>query len=495
MFANFRLFALISLLVVISFTAVAGMMFRNVALDDVRRLVDRNSASIAEGYIESVWKMRRDVVALVKNNISEEDRKNPEKLKLIQDFAQDTVRYFKKMPILRVNIYNSSGALLMSSNVNYGDTLASTSASPDADFIKGQFRGAYMSSQTISGVKLNNNSDGVVLQTLVPLVNDEDKSGVGTPEGMIELVTDLTIPTQNLKNVQMIGTAYIAGFFIIYIGILFFMAKRTENIITKQHEANIELSAAAAMAQSENRDKSQFLANISHELRTPLNSIIGFSEIIKGNMIEGIDVNKFDGYISDIHSSGVHLLSLINDILDYSKSEAGKLELEVTEANLNKLVHNCVRLVTPRAEAAQVLLVEALPKEILNIVTDSKKFKQILLNLLSNAIKFTPAGGEVRITAWADINNDCYMFEVRDSGIGIAPKDISVAMSPFGQVDSAMSRKYEGTGLGLPLSKKLVELMGGKFEISSEVGVGTTIRFSVPREVQATSELVVKNAS
>lgn len=162
---------------------------------------------------------------------------------------------------------------------------------------------------------------------------------------------------------------------------------------------------------------------------------------------------------------------------------------------MNKLVHNCVRLVTPRAEAAQVLLVEALPKEILNIVTDSKKFKQILLNLLSNAIKFTPAGGEVRITAWADINNDCYMFEVRDSGIGIAPKDISVAMSPFGQVDSAMSRKYEGTGLGLPLSKKLVELMGGKFEISSEVGVGTTIRFSVPREVQATSELVVKNAS
>lgn len=310
MFANFRLFALISLLVVISFTAVAGMMFRNVALDDVRRLVDRNSASIAEGYIESVWKMRRDVVALVKNNISEEDRKNPEKLKLIQDFAQDTVRYFKKMPILRVNIYNSSGALLMSSNVNYGDTLASTSASPDADFIKGQFRGAYMSSQTISGVKLNNNSDGVVLQTLVPLVNDEDKSGVGTPEGMIELVTDLTIPTQNLKNVQMIGTAYIAGFFIIYIGILFFMAKRTENIITKQHEANIELSAAAAMAQSENRDKSQFLANISHELRTPLNSIIGFSEIIKGNMIEGIDVNKFDGYISDIHSSVCICLAL-----------------------------------------------------------------------------------------------------------------------------------------------------------------------------------------
>ena len=148
---------------------------------------------------------------------------------------------------------------------------------------------------------------------------------------------------------------------------------------------------------------------------------------------------------------------------------------------------------TPRAEAAQVILVEALPKEILNIVTDSKKFKQILLNLLSNAIKFTPAGGEVRIVAWADINTDNYMFEVRDSGIGIAPKDISRAMSPFGQVDSAMSRKYEGTGLGLPLTKKFVELMGGKFEIASEVGVGTTIRFSVPREIKSNDEVIIKN--
>ncbi|MEQ1704569.1 MAG: HAMP domain-containing sensor histidine kinase [Rickettsiales bacterium] len=495
MFVHFRIFAIISLIIVIGFTGAAGIMFRNVAIDDVKRLIDRNNGSIAEGYIESVWKMRRDVVALIKNNISEEDRKNPEKMKLIQNFAQDTVRYFKKMPLLRVNIYNAAGSLLITSNINYSDSLVGTEVSPDSSFIKKQFRGSSMSSQTIEQVKLHNSGEGVVLQALVPIISDEDKSVLGTSEGMVELVADLTTPLENLKNVQVIGTIYIVGFFTVYIGILYFMARRSESIITKQHEANIELSAAAAMAQSENRDKSQFLANISHELRTPLNSIIGFSEIIKGNMAaEGMDIRKFDGYVSDIHSSGVHLLSLINDILDYSKSEAGKLELEVAEVNLNKLVHNCIRLITPRAEAAQVLLVEALPKEILNIVTDSKKFKQILLNLLSNAVKFTPAGGEVRLTAWADIGSDSYMFEVRDTGIGIAPKDISVAMSPFGQVDSAMSRKYEGTGLGLPLSKKLVELIGGKFEISSEVGVGTTIKFSVPREIKPGSQLSVKNA-
>lgn len=468
-------------------------MFRNVAVDDIKRLIDRNSASIAEGYIESVWKEHHDVVALFKNGMSEKDRANPEIQKKIQDFAQDTVRYFKKMPLLRINIYNSAGALLLTSNVNSGNAIAGTDISPNAGFVQTQFRGSSMSSQTIDGVKLQNGGEGIVLQTLVPILADRQSNQGASSEGMIELVADLTMPLENLKRVQIIGMAYIIGFFLIYIGILFFMGRRTEGIISKQHEANVELAAAAATAQSENRDKTQFLANISHELRTPLNAIIGFSEIIKNSMIKEMDLQKFEDYINDIHSSGVHLLSLINDILDYSKAEAGKLELEVSEVNLNKLVHNCVRLVTPRAEAAHISLVEALPKEILNIVTDSKKFKQILLNLLSNAIKFTPEGGEVRIIAWADVTTDTYMFEVRDSGIGIAPKDISRAMSPFGQVDSAMSRKYEGTGLGLPLTKKFVELMGGKFEIASEVGVGTTIRFSVPREVKGSDEVIIRN--
>ncbi len=486
MFGYFRLFSLISLIAVVGITSAAGIMFRNVAVDDIKRLIDRNNASIAEGYIESVWKEHKETVAMFSNALPEKDRNNPETQKSVQNFGLDTVRYFKKMPLLRVNIYNAVGTLLITSNVNSGNALAGQDISPNPNFVKNQFRGSYMSSQT-TDAKLHNGS-GIVLQTLVPIID-----GSGSSQGMIELIADLTMPLENLQSLQFIGTAYVIGFLLLYMGILFLIGRRTENIISRQHEANVELAAAAAIAQSENRDKTQFLANISHELRTPLNAIIGFSEIIKNNLSPGMDHNKFEDYINDIHSSGVHLLSLINDILDYSKAEAGKLEMEVSEVNLNKLVHNCVRLLTPRAEAAQVALVEALPKEILNIVTDSKKFKQILLNLLSNAIKFTPAGGEVRIVAWADITTDTYMFEVRDSGIGIAPKDISRAMSPFGQVDSAMSRKYEGTGLGLPLTKKFVELMGGKFEIASEVGVGTTIRFSVPREIKNSDEVIIRN--
>jgi two-component system cell cycle sensor histidine kinase PleC len=494
MFGYFRSFSLISLIVVIGFTGVAGIMFRDVAIDDVKRLIDRNNASIAEGYIESVWKESRDAVSILRNNMSDKDKNDAKAQKIIQDFGQDTIRYFKKMPLLRVNVYNSVGTLLITSNINFQNILEADKVSPDSNFIQNQFRGISVSSQTIRGIKLRSNNDGIVLQTLVPVMIDKKDGAGASSEGMVELISDLSMPLENLMRVQIISTFYVVGFFLLYLGVLFFMARRTETIITKQHEANIELVAAAAIAQSESRDKSQFLANISHELRTPLNAVIGFSEIIKNSVIKDMDSQRLDGYIDDIHSSGVHLLSLINDILDYSKAEAGKLEMEASEVNLNKLVHNCIRLVSTRADAAQVSLVEAMPKETLNIITDSKKFKQILLNLLSNAIKFTPPGGKVSITAWADINNDSFMFEVHDSGIGIAPKDISRAMSPFGQVDSALSRKYEGTGLGLPLTKKFVELMGGKFEIESNIGVGTIIRFSVPRELKSRDELVVKNA-
>ncbi len=469
-------------------------MLRGVAVDGLKQQTFADNVSIAESYIELVWKGNSNAVAIFKNNISEKDKADPNAMKLVQDFGKYTVQYFKAMPLLRVNIYNSVGSLLLTSNVNSGDTIIGRDISPDSALVQGKLRSTDITSQIVKNVKLQNGGDGTVLQTIVPVVIEGKDGGAPSSEGMIELITDLTTPIGSLEHTQILYTSCIIGFFVLFIVILSVMAKKAEAIIAKQHETNIELSAEVSMAQSENRDKSQFLANVSHELRTPLNAIIGFSEIIKNSSVKEMEEQKFEGYISDIHSSGVHLLSLINDILDYSKAEAGKLELEVAEANLNKLVHNCVRLVTPRAESAQVALVEALPKETLNIVTDSKKFKQILLNLLSNAIKFTPAGGEVRITAWSAIHDDTYMFEVKDSGIGIAPKDISRAMAPFGQVDSALSRKYEGTGLGLPLTKKFVELMGGKFEIESEVGVGTTIRFSVPREIKPNKEVVVKNA-
>jgi two-component system cell cycle sensor histidine kinase PleC len=286
---------------------------------------------------------------------------------------------------------------------------------------------------------------------------------------------------RELRFMQYLIVGTMIGTFVLLIGMLLFTSWRAEGIIARQHEVNLELTAAAAAAEAQSRDKSQFLASVSHELRTPLNAIIGFSDIIKNEARQQLE-KTYQTYIDDIHASGKHLLSLINDILDFSKAEAGKLQMEWAETDANKVIRNSLRMVLPRAETAQVTLVEDLPNHHMVVVTDPKKLKQVLLNLLSNAVKFTPAGGAVRCHAWEDVTTKSLVIQVRDTGIGIAPKDISKVMTPFGQVDSALSRKYEGTGLGLPLSKKFVEAMGGSFAIESELNVGTTITVTVPKQ-------------
>ena len=169
--------------------------------------------------------------------------------------------------------------------------------------------------------------------------------------------------------------------------------------------------------------------------------------------------------------------------------------MEVSEVNITKLIQNSMRLVSPRAASSNVNLLEQLPKEAIVMITDSKKLKQILLNLLSNAVKFTPSGGRVMVTVWHNSADDTYTFEVEDTGIGIAPKDISRAMAPFGQVDNTLKRKYEGTGLGLPLTRKFVELMGGTFKIEGELNKGTKITFSMPRVAKEHDGIKVKQAS
>lgn len=285
--------------------------------------------------------------------------------------------------------------------------------------------------------------------------------------------------TEQIKeNINIIKYLVFSGiiifFFLLYL-FMYFTNRHAAQIINKQHEEKLSLEKAKTAAEFDNQEKSMFLANISHELRTPLNAIIGFSEIIKEEVMGSLGHPQYKEYIIDINSSGVHLLSLINDILDYSKAEAHKLEVEKIEVDINKISHTCIRFVEPRATQAKVILEEKLPENHVILYCDPKRIKQIILNLLSNAVKFTPENGKVSLSVITSTIEEYVKIIVSDTGIGIAPKDISKAMSPFGQIDSSISRKYEGTGLGLPLTKTLTEIMGGKFEIDSQVGLGTTI--------------------
>lgn len=236
---------------------------------------------------------------------------------------------------------------------------------------------------------------------------------------------------------------------------------------------------AKEAAEASNRAKSEFLAAISHELRTPLNAVIGFSEIMMTQAFGPIGTPVYAEYAQDIHQSAGHLLELINDILDISKIEAGKLSIDDEETDLDALIRSTARLVDARAAENGVTLELVIAEGLPEVTLDARAIKQVLLNLLSNSVKFTERGGRISLKAGVAPSGD-FLLQVHDSGIGMDSDEIEVALSPFGQVDSSLSRKFQGTGLGLPLSKGLVELHGGELEIESRKPGGTCVTVRLP---------------
>ena len=243
------------------------------------------------------------------------------------------------------------------------------------------------------------------------------------------------------------------------------------------NDMSIELGRLYREIHAASRHKSEFLANMSHELRTPLNAIIGFSQVL-GERIFGELNEKQVEYINDIHESGAHLLSLINDILDLSKVEAGHMELDLKKFDVRVALDNALTLVKERCLRHGLTLDVDLDSGLGNIVADERKFKQILLNLLTNAIKFTPEGGTISISAYAV--EKLLKVTIRDTGIGISAEDQKLVFEEFRQAGSKDGQVTEGTGLGLTLTKKFVEMHGGEISVESEIGKGSSFRFSLP---------------
>jgi signal transduction histidine kinase len=238
-----------------------------------------------------------------------------------------------------------------------------------------------------------------------------------------------------------------------------------------------ELEEKSRQLEAASRHKSEFLANMSHELRTPLNAVIGFSEVLQEEMFGELNPKQSE-YVQDIHGSGKHLLSLINDILDLSKVEAGRMELDLAPFNLPAALENALTLIRERAARHDLGLDLELDSRVGDLVGDERKVRQVLLNLLSNAVKFTPPGGRVVVAAAPA--NGMVEISVRDTGIGIAPEDHEAIFEEFRQVGTDYARKREGTGLGLSLAKRFVELHGGRIWVKSEVGKGSTFTFTLP---------------
>lgn len=248
--------------------------------------------------------------------------------------------------------------------------------------------------------------------------------------------------------------------------------------VTERQKAEQEIIDARDEAELASKVKSEFLANMSHELRTPLNAIIGFSEVTRSEIFGPIGNKKYKEYICDIQSSARHLLELINDILDIARIESGKFEVNDETFSVSEAINGIIDFV----DSSNVHLHSNISNSIPLISTDKRRFKQIFLNILSNAVKFTEDGGDVNVDVFTD-NAGCVVLKVSDTGIGMDKDEIILALKPFEQIDTGLSRKYDGAGLGLPLVKKMVEFQNAKFEIESESGVGTTVTITFPWEV------------
>jgi two-component system cell cycle sensor histidine kinase PleC len=257
------------------------------------------------------------------------------------------------------------------------------------------------------------------------------------------------------------------------------MAQLLELTVHQAHRRLIELDTARNAAESAAAARSRFLATMSHELRTPLNAIIGFSDLLLMQVARAEPAEKLGEYLGDIGSSGRHLLQIINDILDFSKLETGAVTLDEAEFSLEPMVASAVRIARGQSQTKEVELKAAPIDPSIVITGDERKLRQVMLNLISNAVKFTPQGGRVEVSSYAAASG-ARVIAVTDTGVGISPADLERVFEPFVQADGNLDRASSGTGLGLPLSRKLIELHGGTLHLESTPSAGTTAVVTLP---------------
>jgi two-component system, cell cycle sensor histidine kinase PleC len=457
---------------VVIFVAMVALAYANhvAATSHLTALAEQNNIALAKATSNNLWQRFSPFIQSNRAGLP-----SPTDDPYIAALHAEVVAQMRGLNIVKVKIYNPDGITVFSTETKQ----IGEDKSRNAGFV------AARGGTVISELTYRNSFsafEGVIedrnlLATYVPLFTAGPGSVV---EGVFEIYADVTEFLARVRRAQIFETAILVVTFVtIYVAMLL-VVMRLERAGHKQQAANIKLAASVARAESASQMKSEFLANISHELRTPLNAIIGFSDILAQQYF-GPLTPKQEEYVNDISQSGRHLLALINDILDMTKVETGKLELRDDKIDASAVIESCMPLVRQWATEAGITLLAELPSDLPPLRADELRVRQILLNLLSNAIKFTAAGGHVTVGA-SRHESGGLAFSVIDTGIGMSADEVGLAMMPFRQVDNSLARKYEGTGLGLPLVKALVELHGGRLQLRSTPKIGTSVTAIFPAQ-------------
>lgn len=481
MFKLQRYFSLASATAIIVLTIALAFLFQQNAIKSLSKLVEEQNIVLSRSFANIIWPKYAGYVKDVSKLSGDALRGRKE----TADIHATLKGLAAGLPVLKVKMYSIEGLTIYSSeftqigsskkgNLGFEETVRQGKPST-----KNSFRETFLS---FDGQVVKRH----LIESYLPIHGSD-----GQVEGVFELYADVTAQMLRIKETTTKAVVYLlVGLGILY-GVLYLIVRHADSVLKRQyldleHEiierkiAEHKYREAKEAAEAATRAKSEFLANMSHDLRTPLNAIIGFSDVINRQCFGAVK-EKYQEYAKDIKSSGEHLLSLVNDILDLSAIESGKMSLVKERIFITDVVAECNVIIKERALTLGVDLETEVPDDLSPLYADKRAIVQILINLLSNAIKFTPEGGKVTLRVTA--TSKCHTIEVNDTGVGIPADMIPTITSPFVKGETDPHKTHESTGLGLAIVKSLVDLHDGELDIKSIVDVGTTVLVTLPNGI------------
>ncbi len=478
-------FLILGGVVVLLGTFALTYLHRSVSNDQFASLAEQNNVALTQAFANAVWPKFQWF-------LTGASRRNPDDIRLdpTTEVLRSTVRdLVQGTNVLKIKIYDTRGRTIFSTDPKQ----------VGSDYSKNERFLAALDGRTANKMERRDKFQAIngelqnvwVLSSYIAIRPGGSRGDI---VGVAETYTDVTDFHTQLDNTGslLVGTSAIVLMTIfIFLAAIVWVAER---VMHRQHASNIALAEHAARAAAASRAKSEFLANMSHELRTPLNAILGFAELITSEILGPVGTPRYKEYAGDIQRSGRHLLGIINDVLDLVQIETGRARVSLDKVDVCDVARDVVRLMSRQASTKNVALRFAANCTAGPIDSDEGKIRQILFNLISNALKFTPEGGSVTVTINQDPAGARTMLHVADTGIGMRPEDVPVALASFGQIGNAFQQNGQGIGLGLPLTKKFAELLGGTFDIESAPGKGTTVSIALLDHQQKQSQAIARRA-